>query len=137
MKVNIKGITKGKGKINTITIPCEESLSTVKELLTYMVRYCVREYNSRKENGELLKVLGKEEISNKSATGKIGFGVNYGEKKPKPDEAIENALQCYEDGIVVLFVGDRKTETLEEEITVKDDTELTFIRLTMLAGRMW
>lgn len=137
MKVNIKGITKGKGKIDTVTIPCEEELSTVRELLTYMVRYCVREYNSRKENSELLKILGKEEISNQSATGKIGFGVNYGDKKPKLDEAIENALQCYEDGIVVLFADGNKTETLDEEITVKDDTELTFIRLTMLAGRMW
>lgn len=137
MKVNIKGITKGKGKINTVTIPCEEELSTVRALLTYMVRYCVRAYNDRKENGELLKILGKEEIGNKAATGKIGFGVNYGDKKPKLDEAIENALQCYEDGMVVLFIDNKKTEKLDEAITVNDDTELTFVRLTMLAGRMW
>lgn len=137
MKVNIKGITKGKGKIDTVFIPRDEDISTVRELLTYMVKYCIKEYNNRKENSELLKVLSKQEIDDKAVSGKVAFGVNYGEKNPKTNEAIENALQCYEDGMVVLFVDGKKTETLEEQINVKADTELTFIRLTMLAGRMW
>lgn len=137
MKVNIKGITKGKSKITTTTIPCSTKLSTVKELLTFVVEYCVKAYNSRREKSELLKVLGRDEIRDKAAAGKVHFGANYGGKKPKLDEAVENALQCYEDGMVVLFIDGNKTQTLDEKIEITDETELTFVRLTMLAGRMW
>ena len=53
------------------------------------------------------------------------------------DKAVDNALQSFEDGLYRVFLNDDELERLDEEIDVKENDTLTFIRLTMLAGRMW
>ncbi|MFR9236606.1 MAG: hypothetical protein ACLVLH_28055 [Eisenbergiella massiliensis] len=50
---------------------------------------------------------------------------------------MKNACQCFEDGIAVIFLEGKRLETLEERIALREDSELTFVRMTMLAGRMW
>lgn len=137
MKVNVKGVTKGRNKIDTMIVPEDASIRTVRDLLVYMVSYCVREYNERQENRELLRVMSSEKIEDKVITGKIDFGKIYSDKKPDNEEAVANAIQSFEDGVIVLFMDGKKMERLEEKITVGADTELTFVKLTMLAGRMW
>ena len=58
-------------------------------------------------------------------------------RKADEEKAVENALQCFDDGMVALFAdGVRYTER-EEKIALKELSEVTFIRLTFLAGRMW
>ena len=52
-------------------------------------------------------------------------------------QAVENALQSFEDGIYRIFLNDRPLERLDEGIRIMDEDSLTFVRLTMLAGRMW
>ena len=51
--------------------------------------------------------------------------------------AVVNALQCFDDGIVALFVDGVRYQKREERLPLKDQSEVTFIRLTFLAGRMW
>ena len=52
--------------------------------------------------------------------------------------AIENARQSFEDGIYRIFVnGEELGETCDTPVTLKENDEITFVRLTMLAGRMW
>ena len=36
-----------------------------------------------------------------------------------------------------VFLGDRELENLDEKVEFAEGNEITFIRLTMLAGRMW
>ena len=63
--------------------------------------------------------------------------MDYNEQKQDLEKAIENALQSYEDGIYRVFVNDEEMGEIESEIELKEKDELTFVRLTMLAGRMW
>lgn len=137
LKVHRKGITKGQNKVKTMEVPCSSDVSNVKELLVELVKYSVEQYCIRKENAEMLKTLTESEIKEKEKTGKISFGVNYGDKTPDLEYAIENAIQNYEDGVVVLFVNNKKTSKLEETLELKEGTEITLIKLTMFAGRMW
>ena len=37
----------------------------------------------------------------------------------------------------MIFLEGKRLETLEERIALREDSELTFVRMTMLAGRMW
>ena len=50
------------------------------------------------------------------------------------DKAIENTLQCFEDGIYHVFAGEAELTALSDAILWKDDIVFTFIRLTMLSG---
>ena len=87
--------------------------------------------------GLCLKYLTQEEVENKTASGKVGFAVNYNGKPAAEVEAITNALQSYEDGIFRIFMDDTETGDLSSPIQLKEESTLTFIRLAMLSGRLW
>ena len=63
--------------------------------------------------------------------------MNYGGKPADIVKAQENAIQCFEDGIYRIFMDDKPLEELDEDIQVTEEQVFTFVRLTMLAGRMW
>lgn len=138
IKINVKKSTRKQNEIIQKDFDCPEHVATVKELLTVMVTSMLAEYKKRgKRDENFLPVLTNLEIEEKSASGKIGFGLLYGRKTPKPEASIRAALQCFEDGMVALFFDGVQMEHLEDEVKLKEGSELTFVRLVPLAGRMW
>ena len=137
IKVNIKQLGKKKNKIADVPFPLQNTPHTVAELIIESVRVCVGEYNSRVDKGETTVPLSNESINDMSEIGKIAFGINYGEKRADETKAIENALQSYEDGLYRIFIGDNEVGTLSDSIDLNENDSVTFIRLTMLTGRMW
>ena len=135
--VNMKKLGKRKNSITQIPYELQTQPHTVKELIVQMVTVCVKEYNARMESKEILQNLSLADMENQAEAGKISFGVNYGENAADLEQAIENALQCFEDGIYRIFLGTEQLQSLEEKVELADGSELTFVRLTMLAGRMW
>ena len=116
---------------------------TVEEFLAETVRQNVREYNARKDAAEILRLFehGKEQaedyIETAARSGKVAYGAPMDDRKADEKRAVENALQCFDDGLVALFAdGVRYTER-EEKMELKQQSEVTFVRLTFLAGRMW
>jgi len=69
-------------------------------------------------------------------SGKIGDEV-HGDKKANLEKALDTAYLAFEDGLYCIFINDEQTEKLDDSLNLKDGDILTFIRLTMLAGRMW
>lgn len=127
-------------KEDLIPVPFELETrpDTVRELLISLVRLSVREYNGRKDEGQVLKLLTKEEIAGQASAGKVSFGV-HGGGFAREDGAVENALQCFEDGIYRVFLGAEELTGLEQPISWRDgegsgEPVFTFIRLTMLSG---
>ncbi|MBQ2802764.1 MAG: hypothetical protein IJF07_02565 [Lachnospiraceae bacterium] len=135
--VNMKKMGSRRNAIVKLPYELQGQPSTVKELIEQMVLVCVQDYNTRIESKELLKNLSLAELEDQAVTGKISFGVIYGENKAKETQAVENALQCFEDGIYRIFCGTEEYKTLEQKIRLSEECELTFIRLTMLTGRLW
>ena len=78
-----------------------------------------------------------EEMEGKAAAGKVGFEANYNGRPAAETEAIINALQSYEDGIFRIFLDDAELGELSSSVQLKEESTLTFIRLTMLSGRLW
>ena len=109
----------------------------VRELIEAVTTACVTLYNQRMDDKELLRCLTSDEINDQAASGRVGFGVNYGDRKADPESAVNHAIQSFEDGIYRIFLDDRALEQLEEKILLTEGSSLTFVRLTMLAGRMW
>ncbi|MDE6924790.1 MAG: hypothetical protein K2P59_05940 [Acetatifactor sp.] len=135
--VNLKAIGKKKASVKPVTCQIKGHPGTLRELILAVAEAGVEEYNRRMEASELLSCLTREEIEDKARTGKVTFGVNYGEKKAELSAAQENALQCFEDGIYRIFQDGEPLEALDEPVSITEESVFTFVRLTMLAGRTW
>ncbi len=106
---------------------------TTRELLLSLTELGVKDYNARKDTGQILPFLTKEEIADQATRGKVSFGV-HGGNEANPEKAAENTIQCFEDGIYRVFAGDEELTELDARIPWKEDLIFTFIRLTMLSG---
>lgn len=135
--IQVKQLGKRRCSIEKMPVDFPASPADVKELIEAIVSRQVREYNERLQQSEVLKYLTQEEVEDKATSGKMGFGVNYNGKSAAEAEAIANALQCYEDGIYRIFIDETETGELSSPVLLKENATLTFVRLTMLAGRMW
>lgn len=137
INVNLKSMGKRKQSVKPVVYEIPGHPGSVRELICAVTQAGVEEYNQRMESPELLRYLTNEEIEEKAQAGKISFGVSYGEKKADIVRAQENAVQCFEDGIYRIFLEEEPLETLDERIQITEESVFTFVRLTMLAGRMW
>lgn len=137
VNINIKGVSNRKNKIMHLEYSYPDAEMTLRDFLVETVKITVRDYNRGKASEEVLRSLSAEEISNQSATGKVAFGIHYGREKADEQKAADNALQCFQDGMIAVFVDGERFEVLEARIPLKENSEVTFVRLTFLAGRMW
>ena len=138
VQVNVKRIGKRKNAIEAR--PYEiGAVRDVGALITAFVTAEVTRFNARAEVGETaLRYLTSEEIADAATVGKIGFGADYNGQVQDLDAAIENAHQCYLDGIYRIFInGVEVGDALSAPIALRENDAITFVRLTMLAGRMW
>lgn len=136
--VNLKQIGKKKNSIDKREYQLKDDIQNIEDLIKAFVRIEVEEFNKRADNLKLIDFLTNEQISDNSEVGKISFNEDYNTIKQDLNKAIENALLSYQDGIYCIFLNEeRLTDSLKQEICLKDEDSLTFVRLTMLAGRMW
>ena len=135
--VNIKQIGKRKNKIDRKEYEIKGKIETIKDLLIEFVTINVKEFNEGLTENDVVPYLTDEKINDLSDTGKISFGVDYNGKKQDLEKAVENALQSYEDGIYRVFINDEEIGKINDKMDLQENDELTFVRLTMLAGRMW
>lgn len=133
--MNMKQLGKRKNTVDKVPFSYDKAPESLRELITETVKICVADYIARMDKGDA--VLTGEQIDDMAEIGKIAFGIVYGEKKPDACEAVETAIKGYEDGLFRVFRGTEELTELDREEKFDDGDEITFIRLTMLAGRMW
>jgi len=134
--LKIKALSKRKPLIERVSFNIDKPLATSKELVEFIVRRNVDDYNKKAIDSPLFQYLTSDELEDGAKTGKIGFNDRKNENKQDAGKAVQNALTCFEDGIFKLFINDEEAG-FEDNISLKENDEITFIRLTMLAGRLW
>lgn len=137
LTVNVKQLGKRKDAIQSKLITLEQIPFTTAELIKEVVVSEVNEFHNRLEESKLIRYLTVNDIQIKSIEGKVSLGLDYNKNLVETNEAVHNALQSFEDGIFRIFIGENELTSLNEAIALTDNDKLTFIRLTMLAGRMW
>ncbi len=137
IRINVKGASRRKAAIVQQVRDYPDGPMTVEEFLTETVRQNVREYNEKKDAGEILRLFSAEALDDKAESGKVAYGTPMDDRKADEGKAIANALQCFDDGMVALFADGVRYNGRSERIDLRDRSEVTFIRLTFLAGRMW
>ena len=134
IQVRMKKLGKQKSQdLQPVPFELAQKPETVRELLTSLTAPGVRHDPASKDEGQVLRFLTREEIADQAARGKISLGLRGGEDAVE-EKAVENTLQCFEDGIFRVFAGENELTALEETIPWTDDMVFTFIRLTMLSG---
>ena len=140
---------KQAGKRKPILTEREMELGTpqtLRQLLESIVTQEVAAYNAKTaENAEgwspqdslIFSALTESEMEDLSSTGKIGFAARYNAKQQNLEEAIDNALQSFEDGLYRVFINDEEVRQPDAPLLLPEGARLAFFRLTMLAGRLW
>ncbi|SEW37195.1 hypothetical protein SAMN05428988_4626 [Chitinophaga sp. YR573] len=133
LTVNAKQLGRKRDLIDRLVIEIEDigQEPTVAELISAVVIQQVREFNSRPNEPTLLPLLDQE------TSGKISFGSIYNDTKADPSEAVKTALLAFQDGLFVIFADEKEYTKSEQIIHLQEDTIITFIRLTFLAGSYW
>lgn len=135
--VMVKAAGKRRPVLERVPYEISDTVSTLEELLTELVRIEVEKYNQKEKEAQLIPFLTDMELEEKAQTGKVGFGRIYSDKKADFQKALDNALQCQKDGLVRVFLNEEEIEVLEQSIKICEGDCVTLIRLTFLAGRMW
>ena len=133
--INVKGLSRKK-IIHQEEVELTNNISTTKDLITELVKINVEKFNKKIDDKDILSIMTNEYIAEAARSGKIGDEV-HGDKKANLEKALDTAYLAFEDGLYCIFINDEQTEKLDDSLNLKDGDILTFIRLTMLAGRMW
>ena len=133
--INVKGLSRKK-IIHQEEVELINKVSTTKDLITELVKINVEKFNKKIDDKDILSIMTNEYIAEAARSGKIGDEV-HGDKKANLEKALDTAYLAFEDGLYCIFINDEQSEKLDDSLNLKDGDILTFIRLTMLAGRMW
>ena len=135
ISVNLKKIGKKKNKIEKENFYLENNPKDVRELLIEVVKTSVNKYINEKDS--VIDYLDFRQINDKEEAGKITNGQSYDDRIPNLNDAIQNALSSFEDGIVRVFLEGVELVDLDQELDLVDGSNITFVKMIMLAGRMW
>ena len=124
-------------KVQTCPFRLNCSPETARELLDACVEVCVAAYQARAEASGNPKPLTDAEYDRMQEIGKFAFGVHYNPNAVHVEKAKETALEAFTDGLVRIFIGNEEITELDIPIGIAEGDAVTFVRLTMLSGRMW
>lgn len=139
MEIHVKAKALGKRKDILASTPYSlpDDIHSLRQLLTAVVLTGTARYNSKEPEKTLIPFLTQQELDAQAQTGKVGFGAVYSDKKADPDKAVATAIQCWEDGLVRVFMNEEELTQLDVPIVIPEEAVFTFIRLTFLTGSIW
>ncbi|MEY2194484.1 hypothetical protein AB7942_17340 [Neobacillus sp. BF23-41] len=136
--VTMKSLAMRKDYLTKKEIHLEGFPTTLRVLLTELVSIQVQEFNATTQTEtNMVSFLTNEEIEQQVYAGKVGFGTKYSDQKADLQTAVRVAIQAFEDGLYRVVINEKESLDLDERLGLQEDDQLTFIKLTMLAGRMW
>jgi signal transduction histidine kinase len=134
LTISGKVLGKSQNLFTTWQMSLPSQTLTLQELLTQIVQSEIQAFQTRQSQQRLTKVLGLVEIEAGVARGKITSGGSELDQAVDEQQAIENALQSFQDGFYLVFIDDQQQEDLADLVDLKANSELLFLRLTPLVG---
>ena len=108
---------------------------TLRQVIARIVQGEVAAFRQRQADRRLIQVLTSREIAEGAARGKIISGESEVEPQAvETDEAIATAWQAFEDGLYLVAIDGQEQRSLSQQVYLRSDSRITFIRLTLLAG---
>ena len=124
-------------KVKEYPILLGKTPRTFRELIEESVKSCISAYKARATNAKNPTPLTDEQFDGMREIGKFAVGVHYNENEIDEAKAIQTAIDAVTDGLVRVFKGNDEITDLDAGIEISEGDVFTFVRLTMLSGRMW
>ena len=106
----------------------------LRDLITSIVVKEVEAFQSRQAERKLARVMSQQAIEQGTAQGKVDPGERDLQQPVNPNDAITVALQAFEDGLYFVFIDEVQQTKLDDEVFIKTDSKVVFLRLTALVG---
>jgi hypothetical protein len=128
MKLLIKDETFTGDILNQIEIEIANELITVKDLIASRVQAEVNRYNQK--SSEYFTGLIQP-----SDTEKTLNGFKFKKKRNiDAEKQVYVALDCFQKNSYFILIDNIQAESLEQEVLVRQDTSVSFLKLTPLVG---
>ena len=127
----------GKKKVKQFPLTFESTPKTLKELLEACVKNQVEAFNKKRLEVNVVGFLSPTEIQEQAESGKVDFGELANKDLAAVQEAIDNVMVAFKDGLFVVFVDGDEITTIEAPLTLTDESVIAFIRMTFLVGSYW
>jgi hypothetical protein len=112
-----------------------EAAPPLRDVIAAIVRDQVRQFQDRQAQRQFLRALTERELAAGAERGKIeSGGSDVPPQAVDPDVAVETALTAFEDGLYLVVVDEQPIQRLDERVAIRSDSQITFVRLTLLAG---
>ena len=107
---------------------------TLRELITRIVREETAAFRQRQREQRLVRILTAPQIEEGLAKGRVLTGGRDLHQSVEDEQAVAAALQAFEDGLYLVILDGEEQRELERQVWLRPDSELVFLRLTVLAG---
>ncbi|EHS59089.1 hypothetical protein [Paenibacillus sp. Aloe-11] len=135
--VTVKSLGKRKPALVRKEMELSPVPQTLRELIAATVALNIQRLQEKQDSVALIPFLTGEEIQMQGETGKVGFGSIYNDAIPNIKDAVDTAMQAFEDGLYRVFVRDEEVAEPDVPLLLGDGDEIVFIRFIMLAGGLW
>lgn len=108
---------------------------TLRHVIDHVVRAEVAAFQKRQRDRLMLRALSARQIDEAAERGKVDSGGS--EIKPQdvdPDAAVGTAIQAFKDGLYFVVIDGQQARELDAQVFLRPDSQVTFVRLTLLAG---
>lgn len=137
VNVLVKSISKGRNKITPVPYDIPSDIGTAEELIKEMVKESLERYRKRMQgNGDGGNVLSEQPavLEERAMSGKVVYEVYSHRKPPDEEEAVRNAVDAFGDRVIAIFIDGKKIENLTDCVTLREGSEVMFVKLTALSA---
>jgi hypothetical protein len=110
------------------------SQPTLQELIERIVTLELNAFRERQADNQFLRVLTENQLLEASETGKISLGGQEFTQEINTDDAIQTAIQAFQDGLYYVFHGETQIEYLNDVVNLELHQDIMFLRLVALVG---
>jgi hypothetical protein len=128
MTLTVRDETSSGDTLHEFALEVLTERITVRELIRSRVYQEVQDYN--RQQPQVFRGLVQPSDAEATLNGyKVRKARTIDWKKQ-----FDKAIEAFESNGILILVGDRQAESLDEEIVVRPDTTVSFLRLTPLVG---
>ena len=127
----------GKKRVKNVPFTLTETPKTLEDLLIACVKNQVTAFNNKRLAVNVIGFLSPSEIQDQAASGKVDFGDLANKNLANEQEAIDNVLIAFKDGLFLVFIDDEEVTDLQTPLQLTSESVVAFIRMTFLVGTYW
>ena len=134
MRITVVAKNAGRRKeLGKRPLELAKNPQTLQQLLEEITLLGLAEAQAERTN----QPLSQADIDAQAEEGRVRFAESYATNNDTPEKALERMKQAFEDGLFRVFADGEEITQWQAPLALHEDSELVFIRFTMLTGLCW